>query len=126
MIALTACPICGAARFDPRFQIAFPVAASDWSHVWSLGQITPVPCWTMVECAGCGVHFPNPFPDRDTITQYYAEQQHVNEWEQIHYVQESPRGVMRWGEFADKLTNLLGRPGRLLEVGPAAGHLMKA
>jgi 2-polyprenyl-3-methyl-5-hydroxy-6-metoxy-1,4-benzoquinol methylase len=84
-----------------------------------------VPYWTIVACEACGVHFPSPFPARDEIAEYYADQLSHNEWEQVHYVDENELSV-GWKKMAEKLTRLCGSPGHMLEIGPAAGHLMKA
>lgn len=122
---LSHCPICGVPGLRPRFLVAFPDFSPEMRHVWPLTCEPPVPYWTIVACAGCGVHFPNPFPAKDAVVRYYADQLSHSEWEQVHYVDENELSV-GWIEMADKLTRLCGKPGRVLEVGPAAGHLMRA
>jgi len=94
--------------------------------VWPLNVEPPVPAWTIFGCVDCGVHFPNPFPTADVIREYYEHQLVHNEWEELHYVAESPERAAGWSKVVTRLTRLNGGPGDLLEVGPAAGHLMKA
>ena len=82
--------------------------------------------WTITRCGSCGVHFPNPFPSSDEVRDYYGNQLVHNEWEEVHYVEESEERAAGWSKVASRLTRLNGGPGELLEVGPAAGHLMEA
>jgi SAM-dependent methyltransferase len=98
----------------------------DLTYVWPLDAEPPVPYWTITGCDGCGVHFPNPFPDGDEIRDYYARQLVHNDWEEVHYVAESAERTSGWSKVAATLTHLNGGPGTMLEVGPAAGHLMRA
>jgi SAM-dependent methyltransferase len=123
---LSHCPICGSSRLSPRFRVAFPAFGPDLTYAWPLDVDPPVDSWTITRCAGCGVHFPNPSPSGEEIRDYYGNQLVHNEWEEVHYVEETAARSAGWSRVADKLTRLSGGPGDLLEVGPAAGHLLKA
>lgn len=123
---LSQCPICGSPRLLPRFHVAFPEFGPNLSSVWPLDVEPPVTYWTITRCAACGVHFPNPFPTHAEIHDYYALQLVHNDWEEVHYVAESAERTAGWSKVAATLTRLNGGPGEMLEVGPAAGHLLKA
>lgn len=117
--------MCGSSRLEMRFRVAFPCFGPELTHVWSLAAEPPVSYWTIVACQDCGVHFPDPFPSRYEIMRYYSDQLAHNPWEQLHYVDENELSV-GWKRMAEKLTRLCGGPGAMLEIGPAAGHLMRA
>ena len=118
------CPICGAQGVEPRFRVAFPDRALDGRHAWPLREEPDVAHWTIAGCRSCGVHFADPMPSDDEIVRFYAEQAEPNEWEMAHYIHVRPEEVAAWNAFAERLTRLHGRPGRMLEVGCAAGHLL--
>ncbi len=120
------CLICGSSLLSPRFRVAFPDFGPDLTYVWPLEVEPPVSYWTISRCGTCGVHFPNPFPSSDEIRDYYGMQLVHNEWEEVHYVEETKERAAGWSRVVSRLTRLNGGPGELLEVGPAAGHLMKA
>ena len=120
------CLICGSSRLSPRFRVAFPAFGPNLTYVWPLEMEPPVSHWTITRCGSCGVHFPNPFPSSDEVRNYYGNQLVHNEWEEVHYVEESEERAAGWSKVASRLTRLNGGPGELLEVGPAAGHLMAA
>ncbi len=120
------CPICGSSTLIPRFRVAFPTFGPNYSRAWKLEATPPVPYWNVVACSRCGVHFPDPFPNAGDIDRFYGDQQSPNDWEMEHYVQRTPDRAAHWLGFAAKLTRLTGGTGRLLEVGPAAGHLLEA
>ena len=118
------CPICGAQGVEARFRLAFPERSFDGRHAWPLREKPDVPHWTVAACRSCGVHFADPMPSDDEIVRFYREQVEPNEWEMEHYVHVRPEEVAAWSAFAERLTRLNGRPGRMLEVGCAAGHLL--
>src|SRR5581483_3265087 len=120
------CPVCGSRSLEPRFQVAFPVFGPNLTYAWSLLETPPVASWTITRCEDCHVQFPNPFPSSEEIRDYYSTQLVHNEWEELHYVAETEERAAGWAKVADRLTRLNGGPGDLLEVGPAAGHLLKA
>jgi SAM-dependent methyltransferase len=70
------------------------------------------------------VHFVDPMPSEAEIVGFYAEQMEPNEWEIEHYVHVRSEEAVAWNRFAERLTRLNGGPGRMLEVGCAAGHLL--
>jgi 2-polyprenyl-3-methyl-5-hydroxy-6-metoxy-1,4-benzoquinol methylase len=106
--------------------VAFPAFGPAGSHVWSIDVEPAVSYWTIDRCHGCGTHFANPLPCAEEINRYYADQQKPDAWEEEFYVESTASKSAHWANFADKLTRLAGSPGRLLEVGPAAGHLLAA
>jgi SAM-dependent methyltransferase len=116
------CLICGSTRLTPRFRVAFPTFGPDLTYVWPLNEEPPVASWTITRC----VHLPNPFPGGAEIHDYYSRQLVHNDWEEVHYVAESAERTAGWSKVATRLTRLNAGPGEMLEVGPAAGHLMKA
>lgn len=120
------CRICGSAALEEAFQVAFPKAAAGGRHSWRPDTVPPVPAWRFVRCRSCGVHFPDPFPSKEQVHAHYATQLEHNDWEEVHYVADTAEKRRHWAGFADKLTRLTGRPGRLLEIGPAGGHLLEA
>ena len=122
----TCCPICGSEELSARFRVAFPRFGPNSSHVWPVDVEPPVPYWSIDGCGNCGVHFANPMPAADELVRYYGGQQEPNEWEVIHYVEDTPGRSAGWSRFAEKLTRLNRGPGKLLEVGPAAGQLLRA
>lgn len=123
---LTECPVCRSVRVSPRFRMAFPTHGPNGRVAWPLGKVPPVPHWIIDRCASCGLHFANPLPHPETIEGFYAGQQEPNAWEMLNYVEATADRVAYWSRFAEKLTRLAGEPGRLLEIGPAAGHLLRA
>lgn len=123
---MTRCLICGSDRLSPRFRVAFPEFGPNLTYVWPLEVEPPVAYWTITRCSACGVHFPNPFPTCDDIHDFYARQLVHNEWEEVHYVAESAERAAGWSKLATRFTRFNGGPGEMLEVGPAAGHLLKA
>jgi len=120
------CRICGSLELAPKFRVAFPDFGPNASHAWPIGLEPPVPYWNIYGCGRCGVHFPNPMPTADEVYEYYANQQDYDEWEEAFYVADTPDRQHYWSRFAEKLTRLNGGSGRLLEIGPAAGHLLHA
>jgi SAM-dependent methyltransferase len=120
------CPICGSRSLEPRFRVAFPAFGPNLTYVWPLTENPPVASWTITRCGSCHLQFPNPFPSREEIDDYYSTQLIHNEWEELHYVAETEERAAGWAKVADRLTRLNGGPGDLLEVGPAAGHLLQA
>lgn len=120
------CPICEGTHCVPRFQVPFPRHSEMGYHGFTLAQQVDVATWTIVECLDCTAHYPHPYPTREEIDSFYAGQQHPNEWEQEYYVEVRPEVRASWGEFAEKIARLRGGPGRLLEIGCAAGWLLKA
>lgn len=120
------CRICGSERLAPRFHVAFPHPAADGRVAWPIDPEPAVAHWSFSGCTECGVVFANPMPSDEDVRAFYTDSYEPNAWEQIHYVQERPDTVRHWSSFAEKLTRLNGGPGRLLEIGPAAGHLLRA
>jgi SAM-dependent methyltransferase len=120
------CPVCGSRSLEPRFRVAFPAFGPNLTYVWPLSEKSPVASWTITRCPRCHLQFPNPFPSSEEIHHYYSTQLIHNEWEEFHYVAETAERAAGWAKVADRLTRLNGGPGDLLEVGPAAGHLLKA
>ncbi len=118
------CPICSAPRTRPRFRVAFPDPAPNLRRTWGLHDTPDVPCWTIAGCASCGVHFADPVPSPEDVRRFYSDQLDPSPWEMEHYVDVRHESVVAWEEFAGRLTRLNGGPGRLLEVGCAAGHLL--
>jgi SAM-dependent methyltransferase len=119
------CPICGCDQTFPHFHVAFPIRSMDGRVAWPIESVPPVSHWTFARCGDCGVVFPDPMPTHDEVAAFYAKAEEPNDWEVKHYVDETPRRVRHWDGFAEKLTRLNGGPGRMLEVGPAAGHLLR-
>ena len=123
-----ACPLCEAEDgWRARFWAAFPERDGDRA-AFPLEVDPPVPSWHMVECAACGAVYPRPHPSAEEIDRYYAEAAEPNEWEMAFYVRKdlTPGALDGEAEMAEQVTRLNGRPGRLLEVGCAAGWQLKA
>lgn len=118
------CPICGALVAKPAFRVAFPDRRHDGRFAWPLREEPGIDHWVIARCGGCGVGFPEPLSTEDEIVRAYAEQTEPNEWEIEHYVNVRPGQAAGWEDFAERLTRLAGGPGRLLEIGCAAGHLL--
>ncbi len=110
-----------------RFWAAFPARAGSRA-AFPVGRPAPVPSWHMVECEECGAVSPRPYPTADDIRSYYADALDPSDWEIDHYVQKDLTAGALDGEaaMAEKITRLNGGPGRLLEVGCAAGWQLKA
>ena len=119
------CPICGGA-LRPAFKVAFPDAAPGYKIAWDTHETPCVAHWHIARCSECGLGVPDPMPTEAEIVEYYANQPEPNEWEIQHYVKLSRDKAAGWDAFAARLTRLHGGPGRLLEVGCAAGHLLAA
>ena len=121
----TGCPICGHATFTPLFQVPFPAHSQRPGRGFALDVALDVPAWRIVRCRGCGVGYPNPRPSAEAIHDYYARQVKPNDWEMENYVEIPQKARQSWTQFAQRLTELRGgKPGRLLEIGCAAGWLL--
>jgi SAM-dependent methyltransferase len=121
----TGCPICLGGPPEPRFRVAFPAPGPAGRQVWPLREEPGVPHWVIAHCPSCGVRFPDPLPTSAEIQDFYARQQQPSDWELEHYVNIRDESVATWADTAEKLTRLNGGPGRALEVGCAAGHLLQ-
>ena len=123
-----ACPLCGAsAGWTARFWAAFPERDGEQA-AFPLGADPPVPSWSMVECHRCAAVHPRPYPTAAEIGSYYASAAEPNDWEVAHYVRKdlTPGALDGEADLADKVTRLHGGPGRMLEVGCAAGWQLRA
>ena len=119
------CPICGCESFTPLFQVPFPAHSRRPGRGFPLDTVLDVPAWRIVRCHGCTVGYPNPRPAAGSIRGYYARQMEPSDWERENYVEIPPRARDSWMAFAARLTALRGgTPGRVLEVGCAAGWLL--
>lgn len=78
-----------------------------------------------MRCESCTARFPDPDPAATEIDRYYGDQLTASEWEMEHFVEIRPEQRQGWYAFADKLTRLNGGPGRVLELGCAAGWLLR-
>jgi 2-polyprenyl-3-methyl-5-hydroxy-6-metoxy-1,4-benzoquinol methylase len=112
----------------PCFFAAFPDRSGELAAFPLSGGQPPVPSWRMTECQQCGVVSPVPYPTADEIDSFYATAEVPNDWEVVHYVRLdlNPKAIAGTEHLADQFTRLLGRPGRLLEVGCASGWVLKA
>jgi SAM-dependent methyltransferase len=119
------CPLCNGVRLQPVFQVPFPDHSKLDGRAFPVGVKLDVPAWTIARCEGCTARFPHPYPSADEIDHYYASQEEPSDWEWLHYVELPAGGRRAWHDFAQRLTRLHGGPGRLLEVGCAAGWLLK-
>jgi len=124
--ATRSCPVCSSAQLSGAFHVAFPQPGPESRVVWASDERPNAPAWSFDRCAECGLCFANPPPTRKLVESYYFDQEAPSGWELVHYVAATTDRVAYWNEFADRLTRLVGKPGRLLEVGPAAGHLLRA
>ena len=70
---------------------------------------------------------PLPYPSKEETDSFYSSATEANDWEVEHYVRLdlNPKAIAGTEDFADKLTRQLGYPGRVLEVGCAAGWVLK-
>ncbi len=119
------CPICGCEDFTPLFQVPFPAHSQRPGRGFKLDVVLDVPAWRIVRCHGCEVGYPNPRPAAETVRDYYARQAEPNDWERENYVEIPQKARQSWTRFAQRLTVLRGgKPGRLLEIGCAAGWLL--
>ncbi len=122
---LGACPICGCEAFTPLFQVPFPEHSRRPGRGFALDVVLDVPAWRIVRCHDCTVGYPNPRPTPGAIRDYYARQAEPSDWEVENYVEIPPKARASWMDFAARLTALRGgTPGRLLEIGCAAGWLL--
>ena len=112
----------------PCFFAAFPDRSGKLAAFPLSGGEPPVPSWRMTECQGCGVVSPVPYPSADEIDSFYSTALVPNDWEEVHYVRLdlNPKAIAGTEHLADQFTRLLGRPGRLLEVGCGSGWVLKA
>lgn len=124
MTASSPCPVCGATESTPLFLAPFPAYADDGKRAYPSSSTPPVACWRMVRCADCGAGYPSPYPDESEIRDYYASQTEPSEYEMQYYVEVSQHERDHWADFARRVTDLRATPGRLLEVGCAAGWLL--
>lgn len=120
------CPICGNTRYARLFQVPFPVPSATARRGFPLKEEVDVPTWIIARCQNFSVEYVCPRPTVKTITDFYATQLNPNDWEQEHYVEMHPRSRQEWDRFAAKLTTLCGAPSSILEIGCAAGWLLKA
>ena len=119
-----ACPVCGHTSFEPQFLAPFPHHSATERRAFALDEVVDVPTWRIVRCAGCTARYPNPYPSAAEIDRYYASQTEPSDWEWEHYVEVDQHERDHWAEFAARVTRLRSRPGRLLEIGCAAGWLL--
>ncbi len=110
----------------PALRVAFPSIGPSGRQAWRLDEVPDADTWLLARCDNCGVCYPDPFPAEDEIRSFYATGADSNQWEIEHYVAIPEGKVAGWADFADRLTRLNGGPGRALEVGCAAGHLLAA
>lgn len=123
---LESCPICASPQIFPSFRVSFPDWGPNGKPAWPIDVEPPVPHWVIARCGDCGLGFPNPLPAQDIIDSFYADQHEPNAWEVEHYIEATAEESAYWSRFVERLTGLVGRPGSLLEIGPAAGHLLHA
>lgn len=119
-----ACPVCRSTDFTPLFLAPFPEYANDGRRAYELGTRPPVPTWRIVRCNECTAGYPNPYPDAQDIADYYANAVEPNEFEMEHYVEVSQHERDHWAGFARRVIASKPQPGKLLEVGCAAGWLL--
>ena len=126
------CPSCGSRpHWEPRFQQAFPdhfVTADEHVSAFPLSEPAPVAAWLMAACDVCGAVSPRPYPSRSAVEGYYADAAEPSEWEVDHYVRldRNPKALAGADRMARQLTRLAGGPASLLEVGCAAGWVLRA
>jgi len=111
-----------------RFFAAFPYRDGDIAAFPLSDDPPPVASWRMTECRRCGVVTPLPYPTVDEINSFYSSQMTPNEWEVKHYVRLdlNDKAIAGTRRLAEQLTTLHDGPGRLLEVGCAAGWILRA
>jgi 2-polyprenyl-3-methyl-5-hydroxy-6-metoxy-1,4-benzoquinol methylase len=118
------CPVCKSAHFTPLFLAPFPEYGDDGRRAYELGTTPPVPTWRIVRCHGCTAAYPNPYPSADVIADYYASQAEPSEFETAYYIDVSQHERDHWADFALRVVGLEPTPGKLLEIGCAAGWLL--
>ena len=119
-----ACPVCRSTDFTPLFLAPFPDYADDGRRAYELGTEPPVPTWRIVRCNGCTAAYPNPYPAAADVSEYYATAVEPNEFELEYYIEVSQHERDHWAGFARRLDALKSNPGKLLEIGCAAGWLL--
>jgi 2-polyprenyl-3-methyl-5-hydroxy-6-metoxy-1,4-benzoquinol methylase len=121
------CPICGGQSRTPRFKVPFPAFGAAGRRGLALDEPADVPAWTICRCEQCTVEYAHPRPTPESIRAYYASAEESDEWEVLHYLDPEGKHLYKtWAKTAEQLTRLRGGPGRLLDVGCAAGWLLKA
>lgn len=123
--AAYSCPICGDSRATRHFQVPFPNHSATGRRGFAPAESVDVSTWIISRCRGCTAEYARPRPTVRDITDFYATQLRPNEWEQTHFVEISEDEQKGWARFARKLTALRGSPGSMLEIGCAAGWLLK-
>lgn len=128
------CVLCGTDSLRRgRFLAAFPDRQGDIA-AFPLNARPRVPCWRMTECGNCHAVSPLPYPSPEEIARYYRDKvwsgdwDDQTDWEVTHFVRmdRNLKQLKGTKAQADRLRRLRPRPGRLLEVGCAAGWVLKA
>src|SRR5215207_7577495 len=119
-----ACPVCRSDDFEPLFLAPFPEYGDDGKRAYELDSLPPVPTWRIVRCRGCTAGYPNPYPTAEEIDDYYSSQIEPNDFEREYYIDVSQHERDHWAGFARRVVSLKPAPGKVLEIGCAAGWLL--
>lgn len=122
------CPICDAqSEHVDRFRSSFPdLSPSRGQNGFRLDEDPDTATLTIAECQACGVYHASPLPSVQEIRDFYEQAEAPNDWEVEHYVFINPHAQESWASFVARLERLIGGTGTLLEVGCAAGWILKA
>jgi 2-polyprenyl-3-methyl-5-hydroxy-6-metoxy-1,4-benzoquinol methylase len=110
------CPLC-----DADSHKAFMDIRLDPAQAGYLG----VDVFHLVRCGGCGLLYLNPRPSDELLRFYYSHSEQSRKFMEDVMIGEKNIKTKYWDNALDRLERLLGRPGRLLDIGCGAGGLVR-
>jgi len=116
MEIVESCPVCANVKFVSRFE------CKDW--------LVSGETFTVMSCANCGLHFTNPRPHKEDISQYYDSKNYVSHHDEATGLINTLYKYVRNYTIKKKVAFLFqlnkNKPGKLLDIGCGSGVFIEA
>lgn len=110
---IDSCPICNKSEFEPFLEVKDHMITQEMFH--------------LVSCKGCGFHFTNPIPTKESIGEYYKSEEYVSHSSNKRGIVNFLYSIVRKRTLKQKVNwvknEIIGND--ILDIGCGTGHFLR-